>query len=155
MKRIAVFPGSFDPITLGHVDIIRRAEPLFDQVIVGLGTNTEKKYLFSESMREEWLRIAFSFSDKIQVKKYAGLTVDFCKQENAKFILRGIRSTSDLNFEMPIAQMNRGLQSDIETIFLLCSAELSAISSTIVRDVYKHGGDVRKFIPQGIILPKL
>ncbi len=145
MKR-AVFPGSFDPITLGHYDIINRSLGLFDEIIVAIGVNTEKKYMFSLEERKRFIAKAFSGKSNVKVMHYEGLTIDFCKQQEAGFMLRGLRNPSDFEFEKAIAHMNKSL-SGIETIFLLASPEKSYISSSIVRDVIKHGGDYTGLVP--------
>ena len=145
MKR-AVFPGSFDPITLGHVDIIQRALPLFDEIILAIGINLDKKYMFSLEDRVKFLEETFKGESKIQVKIYKGLTVDFCTKEKAAFILRGLRNTIDLEFEKTIGQTNYRL-AGIETVFLISSPGKSHISSTVVRDIKKHGGDYSILVP--------
>ncbi len=147
--RKAVFPGSFDPITLGHVDIIKRAIPLFDEIIIAIGVNAKKNYMFSIEQRMKFIGNAFFAEDKISVETYKGLTVDYCKQINADFILRGLRNPADFEFEKAIAQTNRKL-SGIETVFLLTSAETSYISSSIVRDVMKNGGEVSELVPKSV-----
>jgi len=152
MGRIAVFPGSFDPVTIGHESIVLRALPLFDTVIVAIGNNSSKNYMFSLEKRKEWLKQTFAAHKQVQVEEYSGLTVDFCKSKNAKYILRGIRTAADYEFESNIAQMNKMMLADLESIFMLTLPEHTAISSTIVRDILKHGGDVKQFIPSGIIL---
>ena len=148
MKK-AVFPGSFDPITLGHVDIIRRALPLFDEIIIAIGVNAKKNYMFTVEQRMKFIGNAFFAEDKISVETYKGLTVDYCKQINADFILRGLRNPADFEFEKAIAQTNRKL-SGIETVFLLTSAETSYISSSIVRDVMRNGGDASRLVPKSV-----
>jgi len=152
MARIAVFPGSFDPVTKGHESIILRALPLFDTIIVAIGNNSSKTYMFPLEKRKEWLKQTFAAHKQIHVEEYAGLTVDFCKSKNAKYILRGIRTPGDYEFESNIAQMNKMMQHDLESIFMLTLPEHVAISSTIVRDILKHGGDITQFIPSGIVL---
>ena len=148
--KIAVFPGSFDPITLGHESIIRRSLPLFDKIIIAIGINTSKKYLFPLEKRKEWLQKVFAGEGKVSVDSYQGLTIDYCRQKNAKYVLRGLRSSADYEFERSIAQMNYAMASDIETIFIQSTPELSAINSTIVRDIIIHGGDAQKFVPRGM-----
>lgn len=147
--KIAVFPGSFDPITLGHQDIVERALPLFDKVIIAIGTNSAKNYLFSEEDRKLFIEKTFS-NPKIEVSTYTGLTVDFCNKIGSNFIIRGIRNSADYNFENSIAQMNKTMSNKIETLFLPTSPSLSAINSTIVRDILVNGGDVSQFIPDSI-----
>lgn len=151
MKRIAVFPGSFDPITLGHTSVIQRALPLFDEIIVAIGNNAQKKYMFDLKQREDWIKGAFK-SPKIRVEIYQGLTVEFCEKINAKFILRGVRNTQDFEFERSIAQMNRKLNDEIETISIFTDPEYAAISSTIVRDIIRNHGDAQQFLPKNIQL---
>jgi len=144
--KIAIFPGSFDPITNGHVDIIERALPLFDQIIIAIGVNSEKRYMFPMDQRKQFIIDTFKNEPKIKVATYEGLTIDYCKKVDADFILRGLRNPADFEFEKAIAHTNRTL-SKIETIFLLTSAETSFISSSIVRDILKNNGDVSKFVP--------
>jgi pantetheine-phosphate adenylyltransferase len=148
MKR-AVFPGSFDPVTLGHVDIIDRALPLFDEIILAIGINLDKKYMFSLEERVRFLEETFKGEAKILVKTYKGLTVDFCVNEKAAFILRGLRNTIDLEFEKTIGQTNFRL-AGIETVFLISSPGKSHISSTVVRDIKKHGGDYSILVPDTV-----
>ncbi|MBV1923458.1 MAG: pantetheine-phosphate adenylyltransferase [Flavobacteriaceae bacterium] len=148
MKK-AVFPGSFDPITLGHVDIIKRGSTLFDEIIIAIGVNADKKYMFSLEDRIKHLEIAFKEDPTIKIKSYKGLTVDFCKSENAQYILRGLRNSTDFTYEQSIAQANETL-AGIESVFLICSPEVSFISSSIVRDVIRNGGDYRGMVPKGI-----
>lgn len=149
MKR-AVFPGSFDPITLGHVDIIERAIPLFDEIVIAIGINADKKYMFETEKRKNFIEEAFSHQPKVKTTTYTGLTVDYCKTINAEFILRGLRNPADFEFEKAIAQTNRKL-SGIETVFLLTSAETSFISSSIVRDILRNNGDVSVLVPTSVI----
>ena len=145
MKK-AVFPGSFDPITLGHVDIIERALPLFDEIILAIGINSEKKYMFSLEDRVRFLKESFKDEPKIQVMTYNGLTVDFCREQEARFLLRGLRNGTDLDYEKAIAQTNFKL-ADIESVFLINSSGKSHISSSIVRDVIRNGGDYTFMVP--------
>lgn len=152
MNSIAIFPGSFDPVTIGHVDLVRRATSLFDQVIVGVGSNSEKKYMFSASKRIEMASIAFSDIDSVTVMAYSGLTVDFCIKNNAGFIIRGIRSASDYEFEKSISIVNHSLNSKIETVFLLSDPKHESISSTIIRDIIRNGGDARPFLPANVTI---
>jgi len=152
MKKNAVFPGSFSPFTIGHQSVIDRALPLFDKIIIAIGINSEKNQYFSIEERMQWIKDVYINNPKISVKFYEGLTVDFCKQEDAKFILRGLRDSHDFKFEKNIAQMNNCLNNDIETIFLITPPEISHISSTIIRDIIKNGGDVSQFIPKQINL---
>ena len=148
MKR-AIFPGSFDPITLGHYDIIKRGVQLFDEVIVAIGINAEKKYMFSIEERMKFISEAFKEEPKVKVVSYKGLTVDFCNKNNVKFILRGLRNPADFEFEKAIAHTNRDL-SPIETVFLLTAANTSYISSSIVRDVIRNHGDYTKLVPKSV-----
>ena len=147
MSRIALFPGSFDPITLGHVDIIERAVPLFDEIKIAVGTNSAKNYLFPLQQRVEWIEQTFAHEHKISVITYEGLTVDFAREQGVQFLLRGLRNPADFEFEKAIAQANREMVPDLETVFLLTSARYAYISSSIVREVYNHGGDFQKFVP--------
>ena len=148
MKK-AVFPGSFDPITRGHVDVIKRGLDIFDEIIIAIGVNADKKCMFSLEDRMKHLEIAFKDESKITIKSYTGLTVDFCKSEKAPFILRGLRNSTDFTYEQSIAQANETL-AGIESVFLICSPEVSFISSSIVRDVIRNGGDYRGMVPKGI-----
>jgi pantetheine-phosphate adenylyltransferase len=148
MKR-AVFPGSFDPITLGHYDIIERGLGLFDEVIIAIGINADKKYMFSLEDRKRFIEEAFGKDQKIKVMTYSGLTIDFCKEQNATFILRGLRNPADFEFEKAIAHTNRKL-SEIETVFLLTSSGKSYISSSIVRDVIRNNGNYTSLVPDTV-----
>ena len=148
MKR-AIFPGSFDPITLGHTDIINRALPLFDEIIIAVGINADKKYMFSLKERLNFITESYINIPKIKVETYSGLTIDFCKKIDADFILRGLRNPADFEFEKAIAQTNRKL-SKIETVFLLTSSDTSFISSSIVRDVLRNGGDISSLVPKRV-----
>lgn len=152
MARVAVFPGSFDPITKGHEDLIKRCLPLFDKIVVAIGVNAEKKYMFGLEERTKWINQVFNFEDKVVVDHYEGLTVGFCRQVGANFIIRGLRNAEDFQFEKSIAQMNRELGPEVDTIFLVTHPEYAAYSSSIVRDIYRNGGDVSKFIPNAIQL---
>ena len=149
--RRAVFPGSFDPITLGHFDIIQRGLGLFDEIIIAIGENSEKTYMFSLEDRKKFIRQTFANEDRIHVTSYQGLTVDFCKQVEAQFILRGLRNPGDFEFEKAIAHTNRKL-SEIETVFLLTSSGKSYISSSIVRDVIRNKGDYTLLVPDAVRL---
>lgn len=146
MKR-AIFPGSFDPITLGHYDIIQRAISLFDEVIVAIGINADKKYMFTLEQRLDFIKESFKDEPKVKVVTYKGLTVDFCQEIDVKFILRGLRNPADFEFEKAIAHTNRDL-APIETVFLLTAASTSYISSSIVRDVIRNNGDYTKLVPK-------
>ncbi len=150
MKRIAVFPGSFDPITKGHESIIRRALPLFDQIVVAIGENSEKKSFFPIEKRLDWIKAVFKDESRISVARYSGLTVDFCKQVDAKYILRGLRTSADFEFERSIGQINKNLNSSIETVFLLTTPEHTALNSSIVRDILRNGGDASQFVPDAV-----
>ena len=147
MKKIAVFPGSFDPITLGHVSVIKRAIPLFDQVIIAIGDNADKKHMFSAKQRENWIKEVFKNEPKVTMEVYSGLTVEFCKQRNVHFILRGLRTSADFEFERSIAQINRRLAPEVDTLFILTEAKYTPISSSIVRDVIRNGGNISEFVP--------
>ncbi len=151
MKR-AVFPGSFDPITLGHEALVLRALPLFDELIVAVGKNSLKQSFFSIENRKEWIETVFKNEPKVKVMEYEGLTIDFCRKVQAGYILRGLRTSADFEFERGIGQVNRMLDNHIETVFLLTSPELIPITSSIVRDVFRNGGNVTDFIPKGIKL---
>lgn len=150
MKKIAVFPGSFDPITSGHVDILLRALPLFDEVIVAIGENSQKKSLFPLETRLRWIKTVFSNQPQISVDSFSGLTVNYCKAKSANYILRGIRSASDFDYEKTIAHLNNAMFPEIETILILSKPELSSISSTIVREIIRGKGNVAKFVPASI-----
>jgi pantetheine-phosphate adenylyltransferase len=145
MKK-AVFPGSFDPLTLGHTDIIDRALPLFDEIILAIGTNSSKKYMFSLEERLHFLRETYKDEPKVKVETYQGLTVDFCKSQQAGFILRGLRNGQDLEFEKAIGQTNYKM-AGIESVFLISSSGKAHISSTVVRDVMQHGGNYKFMVP--------
>jgi len=146
--KIAVFPGSFDPFTIGHEDIIRRALPLFDQLIVAIGYNSSKKGMFDYEIRLKWIEEIFSDEKKVIVEAYEGLTVDFCLNQKANYILRGLRSSVDFEFEKAIGQMNQSLQPSLETLVLLSRPEHSHINSTIIRDIILHQGDVSAYVPK-------
>jgi len=150
--KIAVFPGSFDPITLGHLDIVHRALPLFDKIIIAVGTNATKKYMFPEEQRINWIKETFKDENKVIIDAYKGLTIEYCERQNAQFILRGLRNPSDFEFEKAIAQTNRKLKKDLETVFLLTASGLSSISSSIVRDVMRNNGDYSQFVPLAVKL---
>jgi pantetheine-phosphate adenylyltransferase len=147
MEKIAIFPGSFDPFTVGHESVLKRALPLFDQVIVMLGVNQSKKTLFSAGARQAMIEDLFANEPKVKVMVYEGLTVDFCKKVNASHILRGLRTSADFEYERAIAQVNKKMYNYIETIFMLTMPEHTPINSSVVRDILKHGGDVSMFIP--------
>ena len=149
MEKIAVFPGSLDPITLGHYDIIKRSIPLFDKIIVAIGVNADKKYMFALEERKRFIEESFKNEPSVSVVTYEGLTIDLCKKMNAKFILRGLRNPADFEFEKAIAHTNRKL-SKIETVFLLTAANTSYISSSIVRDVLRNGGEYELLVPEAV-----
>lgn len=148
MTRIALFPGTFDPITIGHLDIIQRALPLFDKLIIGIGRNANKTAMFSEELRYEWLNEIFKDEPNVSPLIYDGLTVECCKSVGANFILRGIRYVNDFEYEKAIADMNRSLDNNIETVFLTCLPQYTSVASTLVRDVIRNGGDVTPFLPK-------
>ena len=151
-KKIAVFPGSFSPFTKGHQSIVNRALPLFDEIIISVGINSSKNNLFSIQEKIQWINSVFAKEDKIKVMKYEGLTIDHCIKMKANYILRGLRDSHDFKYEKGIAQMNHSMQNKIETIFIITESKYSHISSTLVRDIIKNGGDVSKFIPKEIKL---
>ena len=152
MKKIAVFPGSFDPFTIGHEAIIRRAMSLFDEIIIAVGANALKKNFYSLETRKEMINKVFETEPRVRVDHYEGLTVDFCRKNGAGYLLRGLRTAADFEFERAIGQVNKSIAPDIETVFLLTVPEHSFINSTIVRDIIKNGGDASKFVPQSINL---
>lgn len=152
MQRIAVFAGTFDPITKGHVDIVRRSLPLFDSVIVAVGINAKKQNLFPLEKRVEWIKNIFKDEGRVKVDSYEELTVEFCRKNNAQYILRGLRNGSDFDYEAHIAQLNKEMAPEIETIFMITSPELSYISSTIVRDLIVYGGDYKSFVPEEVVV---
>ena len=150
MERIAIFPGSFDPITLGHQSIVMRALPLFDKVIIAIGDNTEKRCKYTLEQRMEWIEKTFEGITNIEVDSYNELTVDYCKRKNAKYIIRGLRNAIDFQYEQNIAQINSELDSEIETVFLLTELRYTNINSSVVREILKFGGDVKKYLPENI-----
>jgi pantetheine-phosphate adenylyltransferase len=150
MSKVAVFPGSFSPFSIGHQSVVEKALPLFDKIIISIGVNSKKNQYFSIQERMQWIESVYTNNEKIEIKRYEGLTIDFCKKEGANFILRGLRDSYDFKFEKNIAQMNKDLDSSIETIFIITPPELSHISSSLIRDIIKNGGDVSKFIPKEI-----
>lgn len=152
MKKIGVFAGSFDPFTKGHEDILRRALPLFDEVIVAIGYNASKDYMFGIEKRIAHIEAIFNDVPQVKVDHYNELTVSYCRKNKANFIIRGIRNSTDLEFEKSICQMNKEIEPDVETIFIMTAPELSAINSTIVRDIFRHGEDISKFVSQAQIL---
>jgi pantetheine-phosphate adenylyltransferase len=149
MKR-AIFPGTFDPFTRGHFDVVAKGLMIFDEIIISIGVNTKKNHLFDIEKRVEALQKLYSNESKIKVMSYEGLTVSFCKKVNAKFILRGLRNASDFDYEQAIAHANREMEPDVETIFVLANSSYSTISSTIVREIMISGGDYKRFIPEGL-----
>lgn len=148
MSRICLFPGTFDPLTLGHVDIINRALPLFDKIVVGIGTNTSKAPMFSPEQRLQWIREIYRDEERVEGAVYGGLTIDFCQKINARFILRGIRYVSDFEYEKTIADANRTLDKTIETVFLTGEPKYTSVASTIVRDIIRNGGNAAPFLPE-------
>ncbi len=154
MTKIALFPGSFDPFTIGHESVVRRALPLFDKIIIAIGYNTNKMGFFELEKRVKWIESVFEGEDKIEVQTYEGLTVDFCTKMKAHYILRGLRTAVDFDYERVIAQMNRSMHPEIETVFLLTEPEHTHIASTIVRDIIMNGGDASMFLPQKIRITK-
>jgi pantetheine-phosphate adenylyltransferase len=150
MKKTAIFPGSFDPFTVGHESIVRRAIPMFDKIVIMIGYNANKKSFFSIEKRLKWIKQVFQNENKIEVEVYGGLTVDFCKQTGAKYILRGLRTSADFEYERAIAQMNKKMHPEIETVFLLTLPEHTPVNATIIRDIIFHGGDATMFLPKGL-----
>ena len=148
--KICVFPGSFDPITKGHVDLVRRAVPLFDKIYVAIGINAQKKSLFSLDERTTWCDQVFASDSKVEIGHFEGLTVNYCKEVGAHYLLRGLRNASDFDYEKTISQLNTIIGDELETVFLISRPEFSHISSTIVREIIKGKGDVRPFIPDEV-----
>jgi len=148
--KIAVFPGSFDPITVGHVDLVKRAVPLFDKIIVAVGINSQKKYLFDLEQRISWLENVFAKYDNVEVDSYEGLTAHYCKKKKANYLLRGLRNASDFDYEKTISQLNNIVGDGIETVFLISQPAFSHISSTIVREIIKGKGDASSFLPKEV-----
>ena len=147
MSRICLFPGTFDPVTLGHVDIIDRALPLFDKIVVGIGLNTTKTPMFSPEQRLDWINEIYKNEPRVKGAIYEGLTVNFCKKISANFILRGIRYVSDFEYEKTIADANRTMDKELETVFLTGEPKYTSVASTIVRDIIRNGGDATPFLP--------
>ena len=147
MQRIGLFPGTFDPITIGHLDIINRALPLFDKLVIGIGRNASKVSMFTEEQRMRWIKDIFKSKPEVSVVMYEGLTVECCQKVGANFILRGIRYVNDFEYEKAIADMNRSLDKNIETVFLTCLPQYTSVASTLVRDVLRNGGDAKQFLP--------
>ena len=150
MQRICLFPGTFDPITIGHLDIINRSLMLFDKLVIGIGRNANKAPMFSEEQRGGWIKEIYKGNDKVDVVVYDGLTVECCRNVDARFILRGIRYVSDFEYEKAIADMNRSLDTKIETVFLTCMPQYTSVASTLVRDVIRNGGDASQFLPEPV-----
>ncbi len=150
MKKVAVFPGSFDPITIGHESVINRSLPLFDELYVAIGINSDKKGFFTVEQRIRWIKQVFADKPAIKVIQYEGLTVDLCRKIGAQYILRGLRTSADFEFERSIGQVNKKLYHSIETVFFLTLPEHTSINSSIVRDILRHGGDASDFVPEVI-----
>ena len=151
MSRICLFPGTFDPITIGHLDIINRSLKIFDKLVIGIGRNANKAPMFSEEQRQLWIQDIYKDTTKVEVVVHDGLTVDCCKTIRAQFILRGIRYVNDFEYEKAIADMNRSLDNGIETIFLTCLPQFTSVASTLVRDVIRNGGDASQFLPDPVV----
>ncbi|HUQ96432.1 MAG TPA: pantetheine-phosphate adenylyltransferase [Chitinophagaceae bacterium] len=149
--RVCLFPGTFDPITYGHVDIIDRSLRLFDKLVIGIGMNANKQPMFSAEQRVAWIKAIYKMEPKIDCVTYDGLTVDCCKEIGAQYILRGIRYVSDFEYEKAIADMNRSLDGGIETLFLTCLPKYTSVASTLVRDVIRNGGNVSQFVPDAVL----
>jgi pantetheine-phosphate adenylyltransferase len=150
MQKIAIFPGSFDPFTIGHESVVKRALPMFDKIVIMIGYNANKKSFYSIEKRLKWINQVFQNEKKVEVQKYDGLTVDFCKKVDAKYILRGIRTSSDFEYERAIAQVNKKMHPEIESVFLLTLPEHTPVMATIVRDIVYHGGDASMFLPDSL-----
>lgn len=150
--KIALFPGSFDPITKGHESIVRRALPLFDKIVIAVGINVEKRYFFPIEKRVSWIKSVFAGQNKVEVITYEGLTVELCRKLNLHYILRGLRTSADFEFERSIGQMNKKMMPELETVFFLTTPEYTALNSSIVRDIIRNGGDASQFVPDAIDL---
>ncbi len=150
--KIAVFPGSFDPITIGHVDLVLRSIPIFDRIYVAIGENTSKRYVYDLETRLQWLQDVFADHPSVKVGHYNGLTVDYCREVGAHYLIRGLRNSSDFDYEKTISQLNHIIGDDVETVFLISRPEYSHISSTIVREIIKGGGDATPFLPPQVRL---
>ncbi len=150
MDKIAVFPGSFDPFTVGHESIVKRALGLFDRVIIAVGENAEKKNLFSIEMRLKMISKVFQGESRVEITRFSGLTIEFCRRYNARYIVRGLRTAADFEYERAMGHMNWKMAPEIDTVFLLTSTEHTPVNSTIVRDIIKHGGDASMFVPASI-----
>ncbi len=155
MERVAIFPGSFDPFTIGHESIVKRAIPLFDKIIIMIGYNSNKQSFFPIEKREKWINEVFKNEPKIEVECHEGLTVDFCRKVDARYILRGLRTSADFEYERAIAQINKKMLPQIESVFLLTMPEHTPINSTIVRDIILHGGDASMFLPSALNMSEL
>jgi pantetheine-phosphate adenylyltransferase len=149
--NIALFPGSFDPFTKGHASIVEKALGLFDKVVIGIGENAAKQYFYSLEERKKFISRVYINQTRVEVVVYTGLTIEACREHGAKFILRGLRNSADFGFERNIAQMNHAMNPGVETVFLVTDPELSAISSTIIREIIKHGGNAKPFVPEGML----
>lgn len=147
MERIALFPGSFDPFTIGHESIVKRGLSLFDKIIIAIGSNSDKAGFFPIEKRIQWIKQVFEYEEKIIVTQYTGLTVEFCKEVGAQFIIRGLRTSADFEYERSIAQVNKAMVPEIESVFILTAPEHASVTSSIVRDIIRHGGDASKFLP--------
>jgi pantetheine-phosphate adenylyltransferase len=150
MEKIAIFPGSFDPFTIGHESVVKRAMPMFDKIFIMIGYNANKKSFFPIEKRMKWINQIFADEKKIEVRLHEGLTVDFCKEVGARYILRGLRTSSDFEYERAIAQVNKKMHPEIETVFLLTLPEHTPVNATIIRDIVFHGGDASMFLPKGL-----
>ena len=151
MERSCLFPGTFDPVTFGHIDIIDRALRIFDRLYIGIGVNVNKVPMFSPEQRAEWIEELYKNESKVSAVTYEGLTVECCKRVNANYIVRGIRYVNDFEYEKAIADMNRSLDEEIETVFLTCLPKYTSVASTLVRDVIRNGGDVSQFVPDVVL----
>lgn len=152
MNKIAVFPGSFDPFTIGHESIVKRAIPIFDKIIIAIGYNSTKEGFFPLKTRIEWINNVFKNYDKVKVDSFEGLTINFCQDKGAQYLLRGLRTAADFEFERSIAQMNKYMAAGIESVFLLTTPAHTPVNSTVVRDIIRHGGDASQFLPKEINL---
>lgn len=150
MQKKAVFPGTFDPFTLGHESIVKKAIPLFDEIIIAVGKNSTKNALFEMEQRIQWIEATFANEPKIKVETYSGLTVDYCLAQKAQFLIRGLRNAQDFTYESAIEQMNHALKPEVTSVFYICEARYAAISSSIVREIIKNGGDAEQFLPAAI-----
>lgn len=150
MQKIAIFPGSFDPFTIGHESVVNRAIPMFDKIVIMIGYNANKKSFYPIEKRMKWIDQVFKDQEKIEVRLHGGLTVDFCKEVGAKYILRGLRTSADFEYERAIAQINKKMHPEIETVFLLTLPEHTPVNATIIRDIVFHGGDASMFLPKGL-----